>query len=91
MNMKSSSAVIGLACLASSALFTGCATVVMNDGSTVVIDWDQSVTPKEQAVHIANESCRESGKQGATEVADVSANPALPQWMSTRRVTFRCQ
>jgi hypothetical protein len=69
----------------------GCATVVMNDGGTVVIDWDPSIASKDRALEAATKSCKEFGKQSAVELTDVSANPALPSWMVKRRVTYKCQ
>lgn len=69
----------------------GCASVVMNDGQTVVIEWDNTMgSPKSEAIEMAVKSCREAGKQTATEVTDVSSNPAIPAWLATRRLTFRC-
>ncbi len=69
----------------------GCATVLSNDGETVTVDWDQSMSSKERALKTAVESCREAGKQTAVELKDVSANPNMPAWMVKRRVTYRCE
>ncbi len=69
----------------------GCATVVQNDGNTVTIDWDQSVSSKERALQAATKSCQEAGKHSAAELTDVSANPAMPSWMVKRRVTYKCE
>lgn len=72
-------------------LLAACATVLSNDGNTVVIDWDPSASEKDAAQRAADRSCAEVGKRDAVEVADVSANPSLPAWMTKRRVTYRCE
>lgn len=80
-----------LASLGSALLLAGCANVVMNDGSTVVVEWDNTASGREEAMAVASKSCREAGKQAAVEVNEVSTNPNLPAWMTTRRLTFKCQ
>ncbi len=69
----------------------GCTTVVMNDGNTVVVEWDSTAAGKEQALEVATKSCKEAGKQSAVELTDVSTNPTMPSWMTTRKVTYKCQ
>lgn len=76
---------------AAAALLAGCANVVMNDGSTVVVEWDNTASGREEAIQVAVKSCREAGKQNAVEVNEVSTNPNLPAWFTTRRLTFKCQ
>jgi hypothetical protein len=81
---------VTVAALALSAALTGCATVKMNDGNTVAIEWDHSGATREQVQEVAVKSCQEAGKRNAEQIADVSMNPALPAWMVKRVVTFRC-
>jgi hypothetical protein len=80
-----------LSTLGAALLLAGCANVVMNDGSTVVIEWDSTASGREEAIEVATKSCREAGKQTAQEVNEVSTNPNLPAWFTTRRLTFKCQ
>lgn len=69
----------------------GCTTVLSNDGSTVVVDWDPQSASKERAQSTAEQSCLEAGKAHAIEMSDVSANPNVPAWLTRRRVTYRCE
>lgn len=80
-----------LSALGAAMLLAGCANVVMNDGSTVVVEWDNTASGREEAETVATNSCRQAGKQSAVMVNEVSTNPNLPSWMTTRRLTFKCQ
>lgn len=80
-----------LSTLGAALLLAGCANVVMNDGSTVVIEWDSTASGREEATTTAIRSCREAGKQTAVEVNEVSTNPNFPAWFTTRRLTFKCK
>jgi len=83
--MKSLAAILALA-----TLMTACATVISNDGETVVIDWDDSLQSKKDAEAVALKSCNEVGKKSARLVANVSVNPSMPN-IYKRRLSFRCE
>lgn len=72
-------------------VLAGCTTVKSNDGNLVTVSWDHSVSTKEEAAAVATQSCKEVGKQTATELSDVTTNPAMPAWMVTRAVTYQCR
>lgn len=81
----------GLSSLGAALLLAGCANVVMNDGSTVVVEWDSTLGSKQDALETATRSCQGLGKKAAIEVTDVSSNPNLPGWMTSRKTSFRCE
>ena len=70
----------------------GCAgsSVIMNDGTTVVIDWDPSLGDKSNAYKTAVKSCQAIGKKDAKEKTIVSANPNLPNFMTRRSISYKC-